>query len=359
MTAIVTFGEIMARMAPPGVERLRQSLPGTLEVTFAGAEANTAVSLALLGCDVDFVTALPSGPLTEACLGSLRGTGVNTRHVRLTPRGRMGIFFVETGANQRPTQVYYDRDHSSISQCGPGDFCWSDILRDARWLHLTGITAALSESAAELTIQAAQTARQLGVEVSFDINYRSKLWRWDGADQPHQLARRTLLRLLPHVSLWFFSAEDCGLLGLAGQSLAEADARPRQLVRAAREVRSLFPGIRYFAGTFREQISASHNNWSGLLFDADADQTVQAPLRDGHVQPWEIRQIVDRVGSGDAFAAGLLFGLSQPGADLQYAIDFATAAGCLAHSISGDWNYVSRSEIEELMHGSGTGRVVR
>ncbi|MFM7058637.1 MAG: sugar kinase [Planctomycetota bacterium] len=359
MAAIVTFGEIMARMAPPGVERLRQSLPGRLDVTFAGAEANTAVSLALLGCDVDFVTALPQSPLTEACLGSLRGTGVKTRHVRLTPHGRLGIFFVETGANQRPTQVYYDRDHSSISQSAPGDFCWKDILQDAGWLHLTGITSALSESAAELTLQAAQTARQLGVQVSFDVNFRSKLWRWDGNDQPPQLARRTLLKLLPHVSLWFFSADDCGLLGLAETSLATADSRPRQLVQAAREVRSLFPGIRYFAGTFREQLSASHNNWSGLLFDAVADQTVQAPLRDGHVQPWEIRQIVDRVGSGDAFAAGILFGLSQPHVDLQYTIDFATAAGCLAHSISGDWNYVSRSEIEDLMRGSGAGKVVR
>lgn len=359
MAAIVTFGEIMARMAPPGVERLRQSLPGRLDVTFAGAEANTAVSLALLGSDVDFVTALPAGPLTDACLSSLRGTGVGTQHVRLTASGRLGIFFVETGANQRPTQVYYDRDHSAISQSAPGDFCWTDILKGARWLHLTGITAALSESAAELTIEAARVARQLGVEVSFDINFRSKLWRWDGADQPQQLARRTLLKLLPHVSLWFLSEDDCGLLGLADQQPANGGSRAERLVRAAKSVRQQFPGIRYFAGTFREQISASHNNWSGLLFDAAADITTQAPLRDGVVQPWEIRQIVDRVGSGDAFAAGILFGLSQPTPDLQYTIDFATAAGCLAHSISGDWNYVSRAEIEELMHGAGTGRVVR
>jgi len=359
MAAIVTFGEIMARLAPPGVERLRQSLPGTLNVTFAGAEANTAVSLALLGREVDFVTALPEGPLTEACLGSLRGTGVSTRHVRLTPHGRLGLFFVETGANQRPTQVYYDRDHSSISQSAPGDFSWDDILHQARWLHLTGITAALSESAAELTIQAAQTAGQLGVDVSFDVNFRSKLWRWDGATQPQHLARRTLLRLLPHVSLWFFSEDDCRLLGLASEALQTAGTRSERLVRAAHEVRQQFPAIRYFAGTFREQISASHNNWSGLLFDAASNQTVQAPLRDGMVQPWEIRSIVDRVGSGDAFAAGILYGLSQPAADLQYTIDFATAAGCLAHSISGDWNYVSRAEIEELMHGAGSGRVVR
>lgn len=359
MAEIVTFGEIMARMAPRGVERLRQTLPGSLDVTFAGAEANTAVSLALLGCDVDFVTALPNNPLADACLASLRGAGVGTRHVRITADGRLGIFFVETGANQRPTQVHYDRDHSSISRSGPGDFCWEEILQGTRWLHLTGITAALSEASAELTIEAARTARQLGVEVSFDVNFRSKLWRWDGAGQPQKLARRVLLRLLPYVSLWFLSDEDCGLLGLAPDVLSGSGTRAERLVQAAKIVRQQFPGIRYFAGTFREQISASHNNWSGLLFDANDNVTTQAPLRDGNVQPWEIRQIVDRVGSGDAFAAGILFGLCQPNPDLQYTIDFATAAGCLAHSISGDWNYVSRQEIEDVMRSAGAGRVVR
>jgi 2-dehydro-3-deoxygluconokinase len=336
-----------------------QTLPGSLDVTFAGAEANAAVSLAMLGADVDFVTALPAGPLSDACLASLRGTGVGTHHVLRTETGRLGIFFVETGANQRPTQVHYDRDFSAISLAGPGDFDWPKVLRGARWLHITGITPALSQSAAELTIEAAQEAQRLGVSVSFDINFRSRLWRWDKATPPLQLARRTLLRLLPHVSLWFCSEEDFALLGLPSPAHSDASSKPRRLLDSAVAVHQQYPNIRYFAGTFREQISASHNNWSGLLFDAAANTTVQAPLREGIVQPWEIRQIVDRVGSGDAFAAGLLFGLTQPTIDLQYSIDFATAAGCLAHSISGDWNYVSRGEIEDLMHGSGTGRVVR
>jgi 2-dehydro-3-deoxygluconokinase len=191
------------------------------------------------------------------------------------------------------------------------------------------------------------------------VNFRSKLWRWDGAGQPQKLARRVLLRLLPYVSLWFLSDEDCGLLGLAPDVLSGSGTRAERLVQAAKIVRQQFPGIRYFAGTFREQISASHNNWSGLLFDANDNVTTQAPLRNGNVQPWEIRQIVDRVGSGDAFAAGILFGLCQPNPDLQYTIDFATAAGCLAHSISGDWNYVSRQEIEDVMRSAGAGRVVR
>lgn len=255
--------------------------------------------------------------------------------------------------------MYYDRDFSAISLAQPGDFDWPQILSGARWLHITGITAALTRTAAEVTIEAAQQARQLGVQVSFDINFRSRLWRWDKAISPQQLARETLLRLLPHVSLWFCSEEDFALLGLAPPELDSNSSKPRRLQDGARWVHQQYPNIRYFAGTFREQISASHNNWSGILCDAAADIAAVAPLRDGILQPWEIRQIVDRVGSGDAFAAGVLFGLTQPAHDLQYTIEFATAAGCLAHSISGDWNYVNRSEIEDLMHGSGSGRVVR
>jgi 2-dehydro-3-deoxygluconokinase len=359
MADIVTFGEIMARMAPAGVLRLAQTLPGTLDVTFAGAEANTAVSLALLGASVDFVTALPHNPLADACLASLRGTGVGVSQVRRTDTGRLGIFFVETGANQRPTQVHYDRDFSAISLAKPGDFNWPQILSGTRWLHITGITAALTQSAAETTIQAAREAQRLGVHVSFDINFRSRLWRWDKTPGPQLLARQTLLQLLPHVSLWFCSEEDFALLGLAPPTLNDESSKPRRLHEAARRIHQQYPNIRYFAGTFREQISASHNNWSGMLYDAPADTAALAPLRDGVLLPWEIRQIVDRVGSGDAFAAGILFGLTQPKIDLQYTIEFATAAGCLAHSVTGDWNYVSRGEIEDLMHGPGSGRVVR
>lgn len=348
----------MVRMAPPGVQRIQQSLPGKLDVTFAGAEANVAASLALLGKDVEFVTALPEGPLTDACLGSLRSVGIGTRHVRITDHGRFGIFLVETGANQRPTRVFYDRDSSSISVAGPGSFAWDSILTSASWLHLTGITPALSESAAALTLEAATCARQRGIGVALDCNFRSKLWRWDSTRAPLQLASETLSKFLPTLTLLFGNEEDYRLLGFECSSVAGETHYDRSL-RFAKEVHRCYPNIRYFATTFREQVSATHNNWSGLLYEADLDRVSMAPQRNGKVAPYEIRQIVDRVGSGDAFDAGILHGLTQPTFDPQYTIEFATASSCLAHSIPGDWNYASLAEIEELMHGSGSGRVVR
>lgn len=358
MSRIVTFGEIMLRLAPPGVTRLRQSLPGSLAATFAGAEANTAVSLALLNHSVEFVTALPRGALADACIGSLNSTGVGTRWIQQTEQGRFGLFYVETGASQRSTEVTYDRDNSAVSLVDSGDFDWTQILADASWLHLTGITPAISESAARVTIEAARTAFEMQVPVSFDVNYRSRLWNWDPARVPPQLAQDTLQELLPFVSLMFGGEGDCRLLDIELPELGDLTGVCRA-TEVARAVHRKWPGIQRFASSLREQISASHNNWAGLLYEAETDSAVYAPLRNGTCVPWEIRQIVDRVGSGDAFDAGLLFGLCERPGDPQYAIDFATAAGCLAHTIPGDWNFVTRSEIEQLMSGSGTGRVIR
>ena len=358
MAEIVTFGEIMLRLAPSGVDRIQQALPGSLQAAFAGAEANTAVSLALLNASVDFVTALPDGPLSDACLTSLRSTGVGLQHVKRTANGRLGIFFVETGANQRSTQVWYDREASAISLAAPADFDWPAILKNARWLHLTGITPALTQTAAETTLAAARTAVSMGVQVSFDPNFRSRLWRWNPAKSPLQLASETLRELMPCVSLMFGGEEDCRLLGIELPENPSADPADRALA-AARAACQQWPRIRYFASTLREQVSATHNNWSGLLYEAQSDTVSRAPLRQGSVRPWEIRQIVDRVGSGDAFDAGILLGLTQPQFDPQWTVEFATAASCLAHSIVGDWNYATRAEIEALMQGSGSGRVIR
>ena len=358
MARIVTFGEIMLRLAPPGVTRLRQSLPGSLAATFAGAEANTAVSLALLNQSVEFVTALPQGALADACIGSLNSTGVGTRWIRQTEQGRFGLFYVETGACQRSTEVTYDRENSAVSLVDCGDFDWTQILADADWLHLTGITPAISESSARATIEAARIACEMQVPVSFDVNYRSRLWNWDASRVPPQLAQHTLQELLPFVSLMFGGEGDCRLLDIQLPELGDLTGVARA-TEVARAVHRKWPGIRRFASSLREQISASHNNWSGLLYEADSDSAVFAPLRNGVCAPWEIRQIVDRVGSGDAFDAGLLYGLCERPGDPQYAIDFATAAGCLAHTIPGDWNFVTRSEIEQLMSGSGEGRVIR
>lgn len=368
MAKIVTFGEIMARMAPSGVLRLQQVLPGQLDVTFAGAEANVAASLAMLGVDVDFVTALPTGPLTDGCLATLRSWRVGTRHIQITDRGRFGIYFVEMGANQRPSRVFYDREHSAISLSKPDDFHWKKILMDASWLHVTGITAALTQSAAETTLAAVQAAAQLGVNVSCDINFRSKLWRWDPSKSPTELAREVLLRLMPYVNLLIGNEDDAKLLGIdvdpLPRSMAPACSGAAQpfidrTVAVAKSMRKRFPSIRLFASTFREQLSASHNNWGAMLFDLETEALSLAPIKQDEYHPYEMRNIVDRVGSGDAFDAGILFGLTHPDFDHQATIEFATAASCLAHSVVGDCNYATREEIEELVHGAGTGRVVR
>lgn len=363
MAKIITFGEIMARMAPSGVLRLRQVLPGSLDVTFAGAEANVAASLAQLGTDVEFVTALPDSPLTDGCLADLRSLGIGTRHIQISDRGRFGIYFVEMGANQRPSRVYYDRDHSSISLSRPGDFNWQEILKDAAWLHLTGITPALSASAAAVTLEAAQTAKSMGVRVAFDVNFRSKLWRWDSTRSAQKLAGETLQQLIPLVNLLMANEEDGKLLGVtlppteAGSSGAQFHID--RAISFAKAMTKHYPNIELFSTTFREQLSASHNNWGAMLFDAKTGETNLAPLKDGEYRPYEIRNIVDRVGSGDAFDAGLLFGLKHPEFDHQRTLEFATSAACLAHSIVGDCNFATQQEIEELTQGSGSGRVVR
>lgn len=364
MARIVTFGEIMARMAPAGVLRLRQVLPGSLDVTFAGAEANVAASLAMLGTNADFVTALPDSPMTEGCLASLRSAGVGTSHIRISDHGRFGVYFVESGANQRPSRVYYDREHSAISEAQPSDFDWPKILDGADWLHITGITPALSRSAAETTIAAARIAQQLEVKVSCDINFRSRLWRWDASRSPQQLAGDVLIQLMPLVNLLIANEEDGRLLGItlpprSAESTSGFLPHIERAISLAREMHRRFPNIALFSTTFREQLSASHNNWGAMLFETQTSAIALAPWRDGEYRPYEIRNIVDRVGSGDAFDAGLLLGLTHPDFTNQTTLDFATAASCLAHSIIGDWNFVSREEIEELMHGSGIGRVVR
>jgi 2-dehydro-3-deoxygluconokinase len=361
---IVTFGEIMARMAPSGMLRLRQVLPGSLDVTFAGAEANVASSLALLGGRADFVTALPDGPLTDACLGSLRSVGVRVENVCITDRGRFGIYFVEMGANQRPSRVFYDRDDSAISQAAANEFDWETILDGAAWLHLTGITPALSKTAAETTLHVARSARERGVSVSCDVNFRSKLWRWDAARTPSQLAGDVLLELIPLVDLLMACEEDFRLVGVTAPDAApdpnaSSGINTDRAAMMARQMAETFPNLRMIATTLRENISASHNNWGAMLLDVQGDTVYQAPLQNGLYHPYEIRSIVDRVGGGDAFDAGLLYGLTHNEFTLQTALEFATAASCLSHSVVGDCNFASRDEIENLMNGARSGRVVR
>ena len=363
MPQFVTFGEIMMRMVPPGFLRLQQTLPGSLDVTFGGAEANVAVSLAMLGADVGFVTALPDNPIAHACIATLRGLRVNTSGIRKVAEGRLGIYYVEAGANQRPSRVTYDRDGSSISLASPQSWNWEQLLSGARSLHLSGITPALSQNAAAATLAAARVAHMSGIQVSCDLNYRAKLWNWQPSTDRRQLANETMAQILPFVDVLIANEADCGdVLGIhAGHSNVDSgnvqvDAYPD----VAHQVTQRFPNIKLVATTLRKSISASHNNWGAMLYDVAKQKPWFAPEVDGFYRPYEIRNIVDRVGGGDAFAAGLLFALSHAEYEgTREALQFATAASCLAHSICGDFNFSNRQEINALMQGSASGRVVR
>jgi 2-dehydro-3-deoxygluconokinase len=363
MSRIVTFGEIMARLAPPGFLRLRQALPGSLDVTFGGAEANVAVSLAMFGAKAAVVTALPDNPLADTCMATLRGLGIDTRHVLRSDVGRLGLYFLEAGANQRASRVIYDRDRSSISLTPADAYDWDTVFEGAAWLHVTGITPALSRLAADATLGAVERAKAKGMTVSCDLNFRGKLWQWDGPTSPRELAGRIMREVLPYVDVLIANEEDCG--DVLDIRAGETDVHAGRLdvdryPDVARRVVEQFADIRLVATTLRQSISASHNNWGAMLYDAAEDAAHFAPQRDGAYQPYEIRNMVDRVGGGDAFAAGLIFGMTaredrSPAA----ALDFAVAASCLAHSVIGDFNFASRQEVEALAAGSGAGRVER
>jgi 2-dehydro-3-deoxygluconokinase len=363
MPQFMTFGEIMMRMAPPGFLRLQQTLPGPIDVTFAGAEANVAASLSMLGADVGFVSALPENPLTDACLATLKGLGVDTANVVRSNAGRMGIYFVEGGANQRPSRVIYDRDGSTISLTAPKEYDWGAAFHGAHSLHVSGITPALSEQAAAATMTAVQQAQDAGIRVSCDLNYRAKLWNWKPGMERKQLAAETMARVLPHVDILIANEADCGdVLDIhAGHSNVDSgNVEVQAYPDVARQVVSRFPNLKFVATTLRESISASHNDWGAMLFDVSSDKAMFAPEKDDDYQPYRIRNIVDRVGGGDAFAAGLLFALNHDDyAGPQEALQFATASSCLAHSILGDFNFSNRAEVDALMAGSGSGRVVR
>jgi 2-dehydro-3-deoxygluconokinase len=362
MKTIVTFGEIMCRLAAPGNLRLRQTRE--LELTYAGAEASVAASICNFGGTARFVTALPKHALAEATMDILRSVGIDTRYILRTETGRLGLYFLETGANQRPSHVLYDRADSAIAITPANQYDWETILDGAKWLHLSGITPALSRIAAEATLVAARKAKAAGVNVSIDLNFRKKLWQWDSAKPAGQLAGDTMRGILPFVDVVIANEEDCAdVLGIqAGDTDVQAGTlNTARYPEVARQVVSQFPNVRKVAITLRESLSATHNNWGAMLYDAEHDEAYFAPLDSaGNYQPYQITNIVDRVGGGDAFAGGLIFALTTPAlSELQTALKFAVAASCLKHSIHGDFNYSTRSEIESLMGGSSSGRVIR
>ncbi len=356
MSRIVTFGEIMARLATPGFKRFQQAMPGTLEVTFAGAEASIAASIALLGGDACFVTALPDNAIADACVADLRSLGVNTRHVLRTRSGRLGIYFLETGTNQRAGNVIYDREGSSIAITPAREYNWAAIFDAAEWLVVSGITPAISGNASQVTMTGMQEASARGVKIVCDMNFRGKLWQWEPPLTPRELATRTMRNLMPLVDLFVGGREDAAEM----LDIPSAGSSPDELVQLAKQIVTRFPRLQRVAITRREGISATHNRFGGMLYDAASGDACFAPVKDGIPAFYEITDIVDRLGAGDAFTAGLLFALATPELQCtQTAVSFAAAAGCLAHSIEGDFNYTSRDEIESLMRGDASGRVRR
>jgi 2-dehydro-3-deoxygluconokinase len=339
---VVTFGEVMLRLKSPGVERLFQS--PSLEASFGGAEANVAVSLTQFGVPVSFVSAIPANPIGDACLGELRKFGVDTSRVR-RQGSRLGIYFLEAGANQRPSKVVYDRSGSAIAAAKPGDFDWDVVLDGASWFHLTGVTPAISQSAADLAIDAARRAREKGITVSCDYNYRKNLWKY-GKSAPDVM--RELVR---HVHVGIANEEDCQeALGIELDVDVASGSLATDRYRAlAARVLEEFPNLDKQVITLRESHSADRNGWSAVLHNG-TDFLVS--------RRYDITDIVDRVGAGDSFGAGLIYGLHAYGDDAR-ALEFAAAASCLKHSILGDFNRVSVSEVEALVAGEASGRVQR
>ncbi len=364
MPSLVTFGEIMARVEPPPPYRFAQALPGMARVSFAGAEANVAAAYALLGGSSAFASALPQGPLADACVAYLRGVGIDTSRILRRPQGRLGIFFLETGACQRPSTVWYDRAGSTIALLGPDQYDWPALLGGARRLHISGITPALSASAADTSLECVRRARAAGLLVSLDLNFRKKLWDWKPGVSARELARAVVGGMLPFVDLVIGNEEDAD--DVLGISAGTTDVERGQLDVArypavARRIAERYPNVSMVAFTLRESISADHNNWGAMLWTRADDQGHLAPLRDGRYQPYPITDIVDRVGGGDAFAGALLFALDDPELQKQPSdcVAFAAAASCLCHTIPGDFNFVSRAEVLSLMRGSASGRVRR
>lgn len=339
---VVTFGEIMLRLKTPGHERLMQS--PLLEATFGGGEANVAVSLANYGLDARFVTVLPDNELTAACIQELHRFNVDTSKIKYGP-GRLGIYFLEAGANQLPSKVVYDRSESAISLAAPGDIDWTDTFADAQWFHITGITPAISESAMQLSLEAVKAARKRDITVSCDLNYRKKLWQYG------QKAPEVMRELVQYVDVIVANEEDCQKsLGIKAEVDVESGRlssdKYKQLSDA---VLKAYPNVKIIAITLRESQSADSNDWAACLNDREKFYLSKK---------YAIRDIIDRVGGGDSFAGGLIYGLNSY-KNKQDALEFAVAASCLKHSISGDFNRVSVDDVEKLKGGDASGRVQR
>ena len=340
---VVTFGEIMLRLSPPGFQRFVQAR--SFDVIYGGGEANVAASLANYGVPVEYVTRLPDNDIGDACLNFLRQYGIGTRHVT---RGgdRLGIYFLEMGSARRGSKVIYDRAGSALATIRPGMVDWRSAFADADWFHWTGITPAISEGTAAVCLEAMQTAREMGLTISCDLNYRGKLWKWG------KTPGEVMTDLVSVCDIAVGNEEDADKV--FGIRAPEADVTGGKVeaeayVYVCNELVKRFPNLQTVAITLRGSLSASHNTWSGILWHRGEIYT--APQ-------YDIVPIVDRVGGGDSFCGGLIWALRTYD-DLQHALEFAVAASCLKHTIPGDFNLVSVAEVEKLMEGDVSGRVSR
>lgn len=340
---VVTFGEIMLRLAPPNFERFLQS--PNFVATFGGGEANVAVAVCAYGLPARYVTVLPPhNPVSDACLAELRRFGVDTSPVTRGP-GRFGVYFLETGANQRPSKVLYDREGSSIALAKSGDVDFGKAFDGAGWFHITGITPAISAGAAELALEAVNTARAMGLTVSCDLNFRKNLWKWGKA------AHEVMPELIQITDICIANEEDCQMtLGIRSEVDVHSGDLDRDAYRKLTEsVLDDYPNLKAIAITLRESKSASHNGWAACMNDRDSFVVSRR---------YDITNIVDRVGGGDCFAGGLIYGLLTMD-ESQDVIEFAVAASCLKHSIPGDFNRFTYDEVMSLIRGGGSGRVQR
>lgn len=339
--SVVSFGEIMLRLSTPGFSRFLQT--PTFDVNYGGGEANVAASLAQFGLQASYVTRLPKHEIGEAALQALRKYGVDTSAI-LRGGDRLGIYFLESGASQRPSKVIYDRAGASIAEIKPGMVDWNQVFKGKDWFHVTGITPALGATAAETTIEAVQMAKKLGLTVSCDLNYRKKLWTTEEAG-------RVMRGVMAYVDVAIANEEDCHMvfgIHAEGSDVEAGVIDANKYREVASKLLGMFPNLKKVAITLRESLSASDNNWSAILFDGN--QFLQS-------RRYAIR-IVDRVGGGDSFAAGLIYGMATGKTDAD-ALEFAVAASCLKHTIPGDINVCTVAEVEALIKEGGSGRVQR
>ena len=338
----VTFGELMLRLSPPAREVLLQT--PRLEATFGGAEANVSVSLANYGEEVEFVSAMPSNVIADAALKELRGLGVGTSHV-LRRGDRMGIYYAEPGACMRPSKVIYDRANSSISLVSAGDFKWEEIFRGAHWFHTTGITPSIAKGTADVTLEAMRAARALGLKISCDLNYRKKLWKWGKTPE------EVMSEIAGYTDVLIANEEDCQkCLGInIDVDVTKGGLDSSKYKELASRVMNKFPNITHLAVSLRESVSADWNTWSVVMSTADGFYSSGK---------YEMRDIVDRIGGGDAFGSGLIWGINNLGTPREI-VEFAAAAGALKHSVYGDYNRVSLEDVKTLAGGDASGRVQR